>query len=317
MLSLPILLPTLLFLVFALNTACIAEVYILPPSGQDIIGAIQHTQSKHEDTLLDIARQFGIGQNEILMANPGIDRWIPGEKTRIVLPTRYILPDAPKKGIVLNVPEMRLYYYTRDEQQKRSIVITYPISIGRMDWNTPLGLTRVIAKVKDPSWRPPESIKKEHAEDGDELPDVIPPGPDNPLGRYAMRLAVPGYLIHSTNKPFGIGMRVTHGCVRMYPKDIEAMFDKVPIGTPTHIINQPIKLGWLMDTLYLEISPDLEENTISYEESLTLALDLIEKNSPSIFPQIDGYALRTAIEERSGIPVPIGYRTNRPTISEI
>ena len=247
-------------------------------------------------------------QNEILIANPGVDRWIPGEKTRVLLPTRFILPNAPRQGIVVNIPEMRLYYFRLDEQ-KKSIVSTYPISVGRMDWNTPLGLTRIIAKQKDPSWRPPESIKAEHAKDGDMLPDVVPPGPDNPLGQYAIRLAVPGYLIHSTNKPFGIGMRVTHGCVRMYPKDIEKLFEKIEIDTPVRIVNQQIKFGRSMDRLYIEVSPGLEENNMSYTEALAFALDMIDKESQSFSLRVNGNALRTALEERNGIPSAIAHRS--------
>ena len=295
------------FLLWFHTTVSLADTYIMPPEGEDLIGKIQLTQTKHEDTLLDIARQFDLGQNEILIANPGVDRWIPGEKTRVLLPTRFILPNAPRQGIVINIPEMRLYHFSVDEQ-KNSIVTTHPISVGRMDWNTPLGLTRIIAKQKDPSWRPPKSIKEEHAIDGDILPDVIPPGPDNPLGQYAIRLAVPGYLIHSTNKPFGIGMRVTHGCVRMYPKDIEKLFGKVEIDTSVRIVNQQIKFGRSMDTLYIEVSPGLQENNMSYTEALAFALDMIDKESQSIPLRVNGYALRTALEERNGIPSAIAHR---------
>lgn len=295
-------------LAFSLSTAAFAKTFILPPEDQDIIGNIQSTRSKHEDTLLDLAHRYDIGQNEIVVANPGVDRWIPGDNTRIVLPTRFILPDAPRKGIVLNVPEMRLFFYTKDDRTKKPIVITHPVSIGRMDWNTPLGITRIIAKTKDPVWRPPQSIKDEHAEEGDPLPDIVPPGPDNPLGRYALRLAVPGYLIHSTNKPLGIGMRVTHGCVRMYPDDIEKLFQRVAINTPVHIVNQAIKLGWLMDTLYIEVNPALQEDQQSYDELLTTALNLIEFASPSFFPKLNGAALRKALREPTGIPIAIANR---------
>jgi len=297
-----------IFLLSSITIVSHADRYVQPPDGENLIGKIQLTQTKHEDTLLDIARQFDLGQNEILIANPGVDRWIPGEKTRVLLPTRFILPNAPRQGIVVNIPEMRLYYFTKDKQ-KQSVVITHPISVGRMDWNTPLGLTRIIAKQKDPSWRPPDSIKEEHALDGDILPDVVPAGPDNPLGQYAIRLAVPGYLIHSTNKPFGIGMRVTHGCVRMYPTDIEKLFEQVEINTSVRIVNQQIKFGRSMDKLYIEVSPGLEENNMNYTEALAFALDIIDKESQSISLRVDGNALRTALEERNGIPVAIAHRS--------
>ncbi len=294
------------YLLWLHTVILLADTYIAPPEGEDLIGRIQQTQTKHEDTLLDVARQFDLGQNEILLANPGVDRWIPGEKTRVLLPTRFILPNAPRQGVVVNIPEMRLYYFSVDKQ-KKSIVTTHPISVGRMYWNTPLGLTRIIAKQKDPSWRPPESIKEEHAMDGDILPDVVPPGPDNPLGQYAIRLAVPGYLIHSTNKPFGIGMRVTHGCVRMYPKDIAKLFGQVEIDTPVRIVNQQIKFGRSMDTLYIEVSPGLEENNMSYTEALAFALDMIDKERQSLSLRVNGNALRTALEERNGIPSAIAH----------
>lgn len=287
---------------------CLAASYPLPPKDVDLIGDMQSTVAQHEDTLLDIARRFNIGQNEILHANPKIDRWLPGEGTKVLLPTRYILPDAPRTGIVLNIAEMRLYYYPPGKAP--ATVITHPVSIGRMDWSTPLGTTHVVTKTKDPVWRPPESIKQEHAAAGEILPDVVPAGPDNPLGRYAMRLAIPGYLIHSTNKPFGIGMQVTHGCVRMYPEDIERLFPQVKVGTPVHIVNQPIKLGWFMDTLYIEVHPPLEDAQLNYEKALKLTLDLIE-SQPTPPPLLDGYALKKALQEQRGIPIAISRADKR------
>lgn len=282
-----------------------AATYLLPPSDTHLIGALQTTLSRQEETLLDIARRFDIGQKEILLANPNVDRWIPGEQTKVIIPSRFILPDAPRKGLVLNVPEMRLYYFPQTDELNPSRVITHPVSIGRMDWTTPIGLTHIIQKTKDPVWRPPASIKKEHAANGETLPDIVPAGPDNPLGRYALRLDVPGYLIHGTNKPFGVGMRVTHGCVRMYPEDIEKLFPEVRIGTAVTITNQTIKLGWLAGRLYIEVHPPLEEEAIPDEHFLAKALDLIEKANYSRLPLLDGAALKKALSEKSGIPIAI------------
>jgi L,D-transpeptidase ErfK/SrfK len=182
-----------------------------------------------------------------------------------------------------------------------------------MDWNTPLGITKIVSKQIDPEWRPPQSIKDEHAQDGEPLPDVIRAGPDNPLGRYAMRLGIPGYLIHSTNKPYGVGMRVTHGCIRMYPEDIEKVFDDIPVGTPVRIVNQPIKLGWLAGSLFIELHPPLEEDEQKYAEYMQSALNSIadflaaSNNAPNTNTgspiHLSGRALRQAVEERSGIPV--------------
>jgi L,D-transpeptidase ErfK/SrfK len=293
------------FLLVIFCGAANADVWVMPPDDLDLIGAIGHTQSRHEDTLLDIARRNNVGRDEIVNANPGVDPWLPGEGTDIVLPTRYILPDAPREGIVLNVPEMRLFYFPRARRGEARRMITHPISIGRMDWKTPLGATRVVAKQTDPPWRPPESIRIEALEKGVELPEVVPAGPDNPLGRYAMRLGVPGYLIHSTNKPAGVGMRVTHGCVRMFPEDIEALFPLVPVGTPVHIVNQPVKLGWLAGTLFIEVHPPLEEDTDLREGLLQHALNLIHAEREKRPFELNGAALKQALDQQLGIPVAI------------
>jgi L,D-transpeptidase ErfK/SrfK len=235
-----------------------AATFDLPEDG-DIIGEIRSVTVEHEDTLADIARRYDIGYDQITRANPGVNPWVPGEGTRIVLPTQFILPDAPREGIVLNLPEMRLYYYPKAEPGERRQVITYPLGIGREGWNTPLGKTQVVRKEANPSWYPPESIRKEHAAEGDMLPEVVPPGPDNPLGQFALYLGIKGYLIHGTDKPYGIGMRVSHGCVRLYPEDIASLFTKVPVGTPVHIIDQPFKVSWHNGQIYLEAHPPLVE----------------------------------------------------------
>ncbi|MFO1423654.1 MAG: L,D-transpeptidase family protein [Candidatus Competibacteraceae bacterium] len=282
-----------------------AAVYPLPPPDTDVIGQVKVMYATKDDTLVDIARRFGLGYDEIVHANPGVDRWAPGEGTPIVLPTRYILPDTPREGIVLNIAEMRLYYYPKANSGEERTVITYPVSIGRMDWKTPMGLTKVVAKDIDPPWRPPATIKAEHAAEGDILPDVVPGGPDNPLGRYAMRLGVPGYLIHGTNKPYGIGMRVTHGCVRMYPEDVERLFGMVPVGTPVRLLDQPVKVGRLNGALFLESHEPLEEDNIPIKVTLEQARQaVIVKTGPDM-PGVDQNALEVAVEQLSGIPVSI------------
>ncbi len=233
-----------------------AQTLPLPPEG-DLVGAPQTATVRTDDTLSDIARRHQLGYDEIVHANPDVDPWLPGEGRRVALPTERILPAAERRGIVLNVPEMRLYYFPPPRGGGAPEVRTHPVSIGDVDWNTPLGLTHVAAKTEKPTWFPPASIRAEHAADGDELPAAVPPGPDNPLGDYAMRLGIPGYLIHGTNKPYGIGMRVTHGCVRLYPEDIETLFREVPVGTAVRIVNQPYKAGWRDGVLYLEGHPPL------------------------------------------------------------
>jgi L,D-transpeptidase ErfK/SrfK len=282
-----------------------ASSFTLPPLDVDLVGAVREVTARHEDTLLDIARTHGLGRDEIVHANPGVDVWLPGEGTRVQIPSRYILPNAPREGLVLNVPEMRLYYYPAAARGEARRVVTHPVSIGRMDWQSPLGVTRILAKQVDPAWRPPASIQREHAERGDILPEVVPAGPDNPLGRYAMRLGIPGYLIHSTNKPYGLGMRVTHGCIRMYPEDIERLFPQVAVGTPVNLVNEPIKTGWLADTLFVEVHPPLEEDTRRSEDLLRSTLDVILREREKRPFRLDGSALQRAVEEASGIPVPV------------
>jgi L,D-transpeptidase ErfK/SrfK len=298
-------------LVIALWTSQTAgETLTLPPIDVDLVGQIAVVKAKHEDTLLDIARRFDIGQDEIMLANTQVDRWLPGEGSEIVIPSRFILPHAERTGIVLNVPELRLYYFPPPESGLPDKVQTFPVSIGRMDWATPLGTTKIAAKILNPSWRPPESIRAEAAANGKALPELIPPGPDNPLGNYALRLALPGYLIHSTNRPYGVGMRVTHGCIRMYPEDIEGLFPRVPVGTPVQIVNQPVKIGWLFDTLFIEVHPPLEEHT---EESATLfetAMGLINATWEQRRFVLDAPALKAALNKPDGIPVPIAEATN-------
>ena len=294
-----------LFVLFVSTSHLFAMTQPLPPADVDLIGYTGITQARSEDTLLDIARRYNLGQNEIMLANPDVDRWLPGEDTYVVLPSRFILPRSERKGIVLNLPEMRLYYFFNTGPEKTPQVTTHPVSIGRMDWNTPLGETRVETKHKDPSWRPPESLKLEAAAEGNPLPDVIPPGPDNPLGRYALRLRIPGYLIHSTNKPFGVGMRVTHGCVRMYPEDIEKLFPIVPIHTTVRIVNQPIKLGWKGKTLYLEVHPQIDEDLLGNEDITCMAYKMILTEIEDRDAILDIKTIRRALLEKNGMPVPI------------
>ena len=248
-----------IFCVLAVMPVCArTEVYDLPPDGNDVVGALMTVIARADDTLLDIARRHGLGYEDIVRANPNVDTWLPGEGTAVTLPTRYVLPRGPRKGVVLNLAEYRLYYYPTPEEGQPAVVMTYPISIGRMDWETPLGLTKVVAKVRNPAWYPPDSVRAEHLADGDPLPRVVPPGPQNPLGDYAMRLGIPGYLIHGTNRPDGVGMRVTHGCIRMFPEDIDYLFDKIDVSTSVRIVNEPVKMGWNGDELLVEVHPTLE-----------------------------------------------------------
>jgi len=284
-----------------------AETFPLPPPGESVVGEIQAQETNAADTLSDIARAHHVGYDQIVQANPSVDPWLPGAGARVVVPTQHVLPDAPRAGLVLNLPEMRIYYYPPRKRGQPATVLTFPVSIGRLDWSTPLGLTRVKTKVTNPEWRPPASIRAEHAADGEELLEVYPPGPDNPLGEYALRLAREGYLIHGTNRPYGIGMRVTHGCVRLYPEDIALLFREVPVGTPVRILNQPNKVGWRGTKLYLESHPPLEEDRARDGNRLTPAVQAVVAATRAQPVRIDwGEVVRVATEAQ-GIPVAISY----------
>jgi L,D-transpeptidase ErfK/SrfK len=230
-------------------------------SGQDMVGVVQVVRAAKDDTLTDIARRFNVGYEEILRANPKVDPWLPGEGREIVVPTQFILPDAPRSGLVINIAAMRIFYYPPVKRGERAIVITHPIGIGKVGWRTPEGVTKIVRRQKDPTWRVPESVRKEHHENGEDLDPVIGPGPDNPLGKYAFYLQWPSYLIHGTNKPAGVGLRSSHGCIRLYPEDIEQLYDVVPIGTQVRVVNQPFVFGWRDGQLYMQPFDVLEDDT--------------------------------------------------------
>ncbi len=227
----------------------------------DIVGYVQRVVVGKEDTLPDIARRFDVGYEEIVTANPGVDPWLPGEAREVVVPTQFVLPAAPREGVVVNVAEMRIYYYPPHKKGEPQTVYTHPIGIGKVGWNTPEGSTKIISRQKDPVWVVPKSVRAEHAKDGEVLPAQVPAGPDNPLGQYEFRLGWPSYLIHGTNKPYGVGMRSSHGCMRLYPEDIAVFFDLIPIGTKVTVVNQPYLFGWRDGTLYLQAYAVLEDDS--------------------------------------------------------
>lgn len=294
---------------FVLAPQLHAERYLLPQNGGSIVGQLAVISAQDEDTFLHLARRFDIGFQELVIANPTVDPWLPGEGTQVVIPTRYILPDAKREGMVLNLAEMRLYYYPKSTNGKPKYVHTYPISIGRGDWATPHSSTRIIAKTKDPTWYPPESIRKEHEEKNDPLPPSVPPGPDNPLGKYALRLALPGYLIHGTNEPRGIGMKVTHGCIRLHPKDIEDLFNRVSINTPVTIVNQPYKLAWHRGKLYAEMHPNEGDETESNSRHLTKFVHAIIAATDSNKNYKVNWELANRLaKNKSGLPIIVGSK---------
>jgi L,D-transpeptidase ErfK/SrfK len=278
----------------------------------DLIGELSLATTLHQDTLSDLARAYDQGYNEMRLANPDVDPWIPGEGAEIVVPNLYVLPDAPRDGIVINVPEMRLYLFNGEKRRAESEVLTFPVSIGRQDWATPRVKAQVVAKVRNPAWYPPESIREEHAAEGDPLPAVVPPGPDNPLGAYALRLSISGYLIHGTNKPYGIGMRVTHGCIRMYPNDVARVFDETRVGTPVHIINQPYKVGVADGQVYLEVHPHLDEDKHVFNDQYSHVVKLILDRVKGHQVRLVWTDIRRAIETKDGIPRVVGVLKPKP-----
>lgn len=242
--------------------------FVLESSESSVIGEPQIVFTSAEDTFSDLAREYGLGYDELVAANPGVDPWLPGEGTPVLLPTQYVLPDVPRRGIVLNIAAKRLFYFPEAEEGAVPAVLTYPVGIGRVGWETPLGPAEVIGKAVDPHWYVPWSVQQEHKAMGDPLPAVVPPGPDNPLGRHVLQLDKPGYLIHGTNKPYGVGMRVSHGCVRLYPENIETLYSLVERGEPVLIVNEPFLAGRREGELYFEAHEPLEDDEITVEQRL-------------------------------------------------
>jgi L,D-transpeptidase ErfK/SrfK len=249
------------------------NVFILDVAGQTVIGEPEIVFATEADTLSDLARTYGLGYDEIIAANPGVDPWLPCAGTPVVLPTQYVLPDTEHRGVILNIATKRLFYFPAVAEGEAQRVLTYPIGIGRVGWETPLGATTVVAKAKDPHWWVPQSVRREHAEMGDPIPSVVPPGPDNPLGHRVLKLDMPGYLIHGTNAPYGVGMRVSHGCVRLYPENIEFLYELVEVGEAVTIINEPYQFGRRDGTLYFEAHEPLEDDLEPADERLAALLD--------------------------------------------
>jgi L,D-transpeptidase ErfK/SrfK len=287
-----------------------AAVYELPAHGSAVVGTDSRIKLSDQDKLFDVARRYGLGYPEIVRANPGADIWIAGQGQEILLPVRRILPPTPREGIVINLPEHRLYYYPKPSPGGKSVVVTYPVSIGRMDWHSPLGVTRIIAKERHPNWYPTESVRQEHAARGDPLPKVVPPGPKNPLGEYKMRLAVGDgtYEIHGTNNPVAVGLAVTHGCIRMYPDDVAALFASVPIGTKVWLINEPVKIAYVDGKLLMEVHPPVDSEGQTAEVDLDLMSQKLRGALREDTAAIHWDFARKALEAATGVPTVVGVR---------
>ena len=273
----------------------------------EIIGIAGEYIIEEQDTLLDIARRFDLGFVELRAANPTTDVWLPAPGTRLTLPTAHVLPDVERIGIVVNLPEQRLYFFRRAP----STVLTFPLGTPRAGCPIPRGTTTVIRKRTQPTWTPPPSLRAERPD----LPDHVPAGPSNPLGEYALDLGWRGFLIHGTNKPDGIGRRVTHGCIRLYPEDIEKLFAVVPLGVRVNVIDQPVKLGWSDGILFLEAHRTVDElDTIESQGMVSRHDDgtacrnaepIIRAKAGPLEDRLDWDAVCRALRERRGLPVRI------------
>ncbi|MCO6429720.1 MAG: L,D-transpeptidase family protein [Deltaproteobacteria bacterium] len=302
------------YLMLAATSGVSGEEYPLPHE-DSVVGELRYTDAKANETLLDIARTFDLGHDQIIAANPSVNRWIPASSEKVLVPSLYILPDAEREGIVLNLAELRLYYF----HPPRGSVFTYPISTGKMDWKTPLGKTRIVKKERDPAWYPPRSIREEREAEGIFLPGFIPGGDENnPLGSLALRLARPGYLIHGTDEAhaFGIGLRVTHGCIRMYPEDIMELFSLVDVGTPVNIIDHAVKVGRRGDLVYLSVHRALDPEERPRDELRLgdVAAEINERLDGAA--RIDYAAVMGVYDAGDGIPRPVGEYISLADISE-
>jgi len=275
----------------------------LPPPGEDVVGQVQVIKAKYEDTFADIGTANDLGYLEMVAANPGVDPWLPGVDTEIILPTRFILPPGPREGIVINLAEYRMYFYPKGE----NVVHTFPLGIGREGWGSPITTTTITAKTPNPTWTPPASIRKEHAAEGDILPAVVPAGPNNPLGPFKFTLGTPGYLIHGSNKKFGIGMRVSHGCFRMLNHNVLQLAKLAPVGTPLRIINEPYKFGVAGGKVYLEAHTPLDDHgEPSVVDKHTEVINtLLKREELADDMRLDWEVVREVVAAEDGIPVEI------------
>jgi L,D-transpeptidase ErfK/SrfK len=282
-------------------------------TAQSVVGTPRYYQVQKGDTFLDIARYYELGYNELVDANPGVDVWVPPPGQVILLPTEFIIPDVEPRGVVVNIPEMRLYYFhSRRGDSAPLLLTTYPVGLGRDDWKTPMGRFKIRGKTVNPTWVLPESIREEHRRDGKPAPAFIPGGdPDNPLGKYRLELTLPLYAIHGTDIPWGVGMQVSHGCIRLYPEDIAQLFPMVSVGDPGEFVYQPVKVGARDGQIYVEVHKDIYGLTPGpYREAQRLLRKF------GWLDQIDDGRLRRAIEEQSGVPMVISSDADDSTMVE-
>ncbi len=284
--------------------------FFVPPAhaGQpEAVGELKTHVTVYEDTLVQIARKYNLGFIELRAANQGIDPWMPGADVELALPTMHIIPDAPREGIVINLPEMRLYAYVTPGEPP----VTHPIGVGRVGLSTPVGRTTVARKKIGPVWRPTDRMREEDPK----LPEQIGPGSDNPMGTHALYLGWPEYAVHGTNKPFGIGRRSSSGCIRLYPEDIVTLFDQVEEGTPVTVVDQPVKVAWVGDNLYMEAHTSLAQADLMEQEGMVDSYEFTGNDMARLMAEagefagyIDWPSVRRVVRERKGFPEIVATR---------
>lgn len=285
----------------------LADDFPMPSAHENLVGEVREVISQPGDDFSRLGRRYDVGYYQLIEANPGLD---PDEVlptgTKVVVPSQYLLPPVPRKGIVINLAELRLYYFNSDS----NIVTTHPVGIGRQGWNTPVGVTKIVSKTVNPTWVVPPDIRAARAAEGINLPVSMPPGVDNPLGAFRMRLALPSYLIHGTNDASGVGRRSSSGCIRMLPEDVESFYEMVTIGTPVQIIDNPYKVVWSGDNLYLEAHIPTQENSQKNVNAMSVVRKLIEVALKQRMGQINWDAVNTTVNTHNGIPTIIGVATS-------
>lgn len=260
-------------------------------AAETVVGCVRLHTVAPKETLLDVARKYGLGFNEIQVLYPYLDPWIPKHGLRLSIPTQWILPTTQYQGVVINLPEMRLYqFFPRIEMVK-----TYPIGIGDLGWETPDGVYRVVARQVDPTWVIPPSLREKYGRVS------VPPGPENPLGKYWIGLSRKGYGIHGTNFPWGVGRLVSHGCIRLYPEHIARLFQEVAMGSPVEIVYEPVKVGFSRGGVFLEVHSDPYGRILDMEEHTRNRLQKL-----GLWDYISIEEMKVALQERNGVPVRIG-----------
>ncbi|OGT37762.1 MAG: hypothetical protein A3F11_01100 [Gammaproteobacteria bacterium RIFCSPHIGHO2_12_FULL_37_14] len=293
-------------IVFLLNyTNAFAATYQLPANNEAVIGQVQYHSTSSGENVVTVAKQYDLGYNAIASANPHLNmaRGFPSG-SNLQIPTQHLLPNQPRQGIVINLPEMRMYYFLENSHE----VLTYPIGIGKIGKMIPITKTSITRKTKDPIWIPPQDIREFNLQQGIVLPSIMPPGPDNPLGPYAIYMRIPTYLIHSTIFPESVGRRASFGCIRMYESDIQTFFPSVHGGIPVVIINSPVKVAWQNNRLYVEAHHALEEHNGAFDTSLPGIVHVVNNASRNRPTLVDWQLVSYLAKERDGLPHEVGFR---------